>query len=270
MNYLNKFLQRVTRKIKSVKEEPSNSIESVVNLASSPIGQDEFEWNSYNSHYRSELDEIQKVHTLRISSEDYSFINNFLVSSKGILPLHPNHRLLYETILQLSPRSVIEIGCGGGDHLHNMSILSSTIDLYGCDLSEAQIDYLRERNPNLRASIQRFDITLPFSSLLPLVDISYTQAVIMHLKTVNNHLIALSNLFKLAKNQVILMENWSNHNFKSDIEFLFNNGMLPWTNLYFYFRRAPELNNHPHIMIVSCSKLDYEELLDYKLLLQNL
>ena len=272
MNYLNKFFQRVKRKFESTKEEPSQLIESITEGVQRPIsqGQDDFEWSLYNSHYRWELDEIQKVHTLRLSSEDYSFINNFLVPSHDILPLHPNHRLLYETILQLSPQSTIEIGCGSGDHLHNLSILSSKIDLYGCDLSEDQINYLRERNPNLRASIKSFDITLPFSSLLPLVDISYTQAVIMHLKTVNNHLIALSNLFKLAQNQVILMENWTCHNFKSDIEFLFENGMLPWTNLYFYFRRAPELNNHPHIMIVSSSKLDYEELLDYKQLLKNL
>ena len=143
MNYLNKFFQRVKRKFESTKEEPSQLIESITEGVQRPIsqGQDDFEWSLYNSHYRWELDEIQKVHTLRLSSEDYSFINNFLVPSHDILPLHPNHRLLYETILQLSPQSTIEIGCGGGDHLHNLSILSSKIDLYGCDLSEDQINY---------------------------------------------------------------------------------------------------------------------------------
>ena len=42
------------------------------------------------------------------------------------------------------------------------------------------------------------------------------------------------------------------------------------SNLYFYFRRSPELNNHPHLMIISSSKLDYEELVDYKQLISGL
>lgn len=66
------------------------------------------------------------------------------------------------------------------------------------------------------------------------------------------------------------MENWSSHNFMANIQFLFDNGMIPWSTLFFYFRRSPELGNSPHLMIVSSSKLDYEELLDYKQLLQSM
>ena len=224
----------------------------------------------YNQNYRRELTEIQQVHTLRLPLGDYIFADNSLALQRQILTLHPNHRLLYETILQLNPQSIIEIGCGGGDHLNNLSILSSSIDMYGLDLSKDQVAYLCERNPNLRANVQLFDITLPFSSRLPSVNIAYTQAVIMHMKTGNNHLIALSNLFKIAKDQVILMENWTAHHFMDDIQFLFDQQMLPWSNLYFYFRRSPELNNHPHLMIISSSKLDYEELVDYKQLISGL
>lgn len=256
---INQFFKKVKRKVNALRENRFH-IQS----------QDDFDWNLYNSHYQWELDGIQKVHTLRLAHKDYNFNDNTLVLDKDILPLHPNHRLLYETILQLSPMKVFEVGCGGGDHLHNLSILSSDIHLYGCDLSEKQIDFLKVRNPELRADIQQFDITLPFSSLLPSVDIAYTQAVIMHLKTANNHLVALSNLFKLAQNQVVLMENWSCHNFMADVNFLFDRGMIPWKSIYFYIRRSPELNNQPHLMVVSSSQLDLEELLDYEHSLQNL
>lgn len=257
LNLAAKVINKIKQKLLNHPSEETNS-------------NDDFNWNLYNQHYRGELTEIQKVNTLRIAEGDYNFIDNLLVLQQNILPLHPNHRLLYETILQLNPNKIIEIGCGGGDHLHNLSILSSRIDLFGLDLSKDQILYLTQRNPDLKARIEQFDITLPFSGLLPSVDIAYTQAVIMHLKTANNYLIALSNLFKLAQNQVILMENWTAHNFMDAICFLFDKKMIPWQNIYFYCQRSPELNNQPHLMIISAYKLDYEELIDYEQLRQPL
>ena len=190
----------ISNLLKKIKDKIKSKLQGTISIAT----EDDFDWNLYNSHYRSELNEIQKVHTLILSLKDYIFDKNFLVLHRDILPLHPNHRLLYETILQLNPPCVLEVVCGGGDHLYNLSVLSSDISLYGCDLSKDQIDYLRERNSHLRANVKLFDITLPFSSLLPSVDVVYTQAVVMHLKTGNNHLIALSNIFKMGKNRFCL------------------------------------------------------------------
>jgi len=82
----------------------------------------------------------------------------------------------------------------------------------------------------------------------------------MHIKTGNGHLVGLSNLFKIASKQVLLMENWCSHNFVKDIWFLFNQRMIPWQDLYMYFRRSPERQNKPHLVVASSVPLDYEPL----------
>lgn len=201
-----------------------------------------------------------------LSSNNYVFTSGELKKiNKNIKPLHPNHRLIYETILQLSPSSVFELGCGGGDHLFNLSILDPKIKLYGVDISPEQIKWLHQRHPDLKANVEPLDITLPHPDGSPVVDIAFTQAVIMHIKTGNNHLKALENLFKYARKQVILMENWTTHNFMDDIQQLFQNNSFSWTNIYFYYRRTTE-HKSPYLMIISQIPLDYPKLTNYKIL----
>jgi SAM-dependent methyltransferase len=226
---------------------------------------DDFDWDIYSEHYRGELREIQSEQTLILKPNDFIFVDDELKINNKILPLHPNHRLLYETILQLSPDSVMELGCGGGDHLNNLSTLNPNIRLYGIDLSKDQIDFLHQRHPELKADLKNLDITLPHPYDSPLVDIAYTQAVIMHLNTGNNHLVALANLFSYARNQVILMENWKKHNFLRDIQFLFANKMINWDKIFFYYRVSKELQV-PHLMIISSVPLKYPILENYDLL----
>ena len=46
--------------------------------------------------------------------------------------------------------------------------------------------------------------------------------------------------------------------------------MIPWLNLFCYYRNSPELGI-PHLMVVSAHKLlDYEPLTDYRILLDPL
>lgn len=227
---------------------------------------DDFDWRWYHHHYQAELSEIKKVHTQVLSPKDYTFSNGFLTHKSSDLPLHPNHRLLYETILQLDPSSVLEVGCGWGDHLYNLSLLAPNIDLYGRDLSNEQLSFLWRRHPELKADIGQIDITLPFSSLYPCVELCFTQAVIMHIHTDDNHLLALANLFKMASKFVVLMENWKSHHFMNSIQQLFEEKKIPWDNLFFYYRNSPELNK-PHIMIVSAQELPYDSLTNYAVLL---
>jgi len=163
----------------------------------------------------------------------------------------------------------MEVGCGGGDHLHNLGVLTTEIQLFGLDRSGAQLAYLRERHPRLAAEVQEFDITLPFSALLPPVDVAFTQAVIMHIQTGNGHLVALVNLFRMATRQVVLMENWSPHRFLDAIRSLHEKQMIPWADLHCYFRRAPEFGNSPHLMVLSSVPLGYEPLGDYAILLDG-
>jgi SAM-dependent methyltransferase len=229
---------------------------------------DDFDWDIYTLRYKDDHNITQKDFTLVLNPEDYIFKNDELKINKLILPLHPNCSLLYETILQLSPFSVIEIGCGGGDHLHNLNTLKSNITLFGIDISKEQINYLYQRHPDLHANISNTDITLPLRLDIERVDIAYTQAVLMHINTGNNYLHALANMFRYARKQVVLMENWYCHNFLHDIQFLFENKMIEWNNIYFHYRESPELQI-PHIMVVSSVPLEYPELEDYSILRRN-
>ena len=231
---------------------------------------DDFDWEVYNTQYRKQVIDISKEHIQVLRDNDYIFDNNTLkINNRGILPLHPNHRLLYETILQLNPASVFELGCGCGDHLHNIDLLCNNMELYGVDISGDQLAFLRERHPNLNASVDQYDCTLPFPLIFPKVDVAYTQAVLMHIQTGNGHMIALSNLFSLATKQIVLMENWTRHEFMKDINRLYALKVIPWKEVYFYYRDSEELKR-PHIMIVSSLPLNqYKPLTDFGILRDN-
>jgi trans-aconitate methyltransferase len=173
--------------------------------------------------------------------------------------------LLYETILQLNPHNLIEFGCGGGDHLYNISILNPNIQLSGIDISYKQINLVRERHPTLKAKMATGDITTQLDHY-PQVDIAFTQAVLMHIKTDAAYLNGIINLFKCATKQVILMENWTTHDFMGDIQQLFNENKLGWESIHFYYRVSPEYNR-PHIMVISKIPIPYSKLLTYNILL---
>jgi SAM-dependent methyltransferase len=227
---------------------------------------DDFDWDLYPEHYQGELDRIAQIRLQVLSPQDYIYKDGELLKNNETpLALHPNHRLLYETVLQLAPSSVMEIGCGGGDHLKNLSLLAPQIKLHGRDLSKEQLAFCRQRHKELKADLGQLDVTLPTPLNFPRVDIVYTQAVIQHIKTGNAHRVALVNLFRIAEKQIVLMENWSCHDFKGDVEFLFSQGLLPWENLYIYYREAGETHK-TRIMVVSAVKLkNYGELKYYSL-----
>jgi SAM-dependent methyltransferase len=215
---------------------------------------DDFDWNLYTQHYRGELKEVEENHTTILKPGDYFFEKGFLVKKNQIRPLHVNHFAIYETILSLQPRSVLEVGCGGGDHLHNLKTIRPALNLFGEDLSDKQIGLLKKRHPELGITVKSHDITSSILLDWPPIDIVYTQAVIMHIKTGNKHLTALTNLFKMAKKQVILMENWYDHDFIKDINFLKQQGKISWPTLYLYARPYPDTSK-PHLLIASAMPL---------------
>lgn len=222
---------------------------------------DDFDWSSYSLHYRGELAGISKEHTLVLRDGDYVFRDGALSQAlAGILPLHPNHRLLYETILQLSPDSVFELGCGGGDHLANISLLMPGIALHGIDISPQQLSLLRKRHPRLPASLAAFDAKQPLPADFPQVDVAYTQAVLMHIQTDDRHLVAMENLFRIARRQVVMMENWTRHDFVGDIRRLHAAGRIPWREVHLAFRVSPELQK-PHLLVASAEPLDESRVL---------
>jgi trans-aconitate methyltransferase len=186
-----------------------------------------------------------------IKNNDYSFINNQLVCNiKNKLVLHTNHHVLYETLLILNPKNVIEFGCGGGDHLKNINTLNRQIDLNAFDRSINQIELLKERHPDLVANVKIQNITQKLD-INNKYDISYSQAVIMHIK--DGHMQALENMFNVANNQVVLMENWLEHDFFDDIQLLFTEKLINWESMYLYINNYQSSN----ILIASKTKLSY-------------
>lgn len=227
---------------------------------------DDHDWDRYHRDYRREIEALETSLTARLSPDDAAISDGHLELKEGLPPLHPNHRLLYETILLLEPSEVVEAGCGGGDHVHNLSLLLPDAHVHGFDRSPDQIAFAVERAPNLVNKLGIADLTLPLPQSQPGGDVVFTQAVIMHIHTGNGHLVALANLFRLARRQVVLMENWTQHDFMSDIKKLHAAGIIDWADLRFYLRRSRELENKPHMMVVSRDELPFEELTDYSVL----
>ena len=70
---------------------------------------------------------------------------------------------------------LMEVVCGGGDNLWNLSVLSPSIHLYGRDICIGQINLLRELHPELNAEIEQLDTPLPHPIDSPRVDFAYTR-----------------------------------------------------------------------------------------------
>ena len=97
---------------------------------------------------------------------------------------------------------------------------------------------------------------------LPDVDLAYTLAVVMHIHEDQAHLRALANIFNSAKNHVVLVERWKNHNFMEDITNLRKQNIIKWHDIHFHIRRD---DNDPNFCLMVCSKspLNYEKAVSY-------
>lgn len=211
---------------------------------------DDFDWDLYTQHYKGELKHVEETATAILKPGDYVFSDNALIKKSQVKPLHDNHLLLYETILQLNPVSALEIGCGGGDMLANLATLNPTMELHGEDRSAKQLALLHQRHPELHANVTVHDITTSPNTQEPTTDLVFTQAVIMHIKTGDNHRCAMVNMFHRAKKYVVMMENWRDHDFIKDLQTLWSDGKLGWTELHLAARPYPGTDK-PYILIAS-------------------
>ena len=240
---------------------------NVLGLLTGKQIQDDFDWRVYTHDYRGELIGVEKESTIKPKTGDYEFRGGKLIKIRDVKPMHANHHILCEAIGEIGPSLVLEIGCGGGDHLHNLSVLLRGIRLQGSGLSEKRLELARQRHPQLKAELGQFDATSTESpAVLEQVDLVYTQAVIMHIQRPEAYMQALRNVFRLAKRQVALMENWSRHDFMADIKNLITKGEVPWKEVRFYCKRS-EMLRTPRLMIVSAERLEgLPELTDYSVL----
>jgi|RhiMethySRZTD1v2_1073278.scaffolds.fasta_scaffold335559_1 SAM-dependent methyltransferase len=228
-------------------------------------GTDDYDWKLYHLDYSAQIAAIAKTHTQKLNHDDFSFSDGKLQLRPGLLPLHPNHTVLYETIGALGAKSTLEVGCGGGDHLHNLSMLFPSMNVRGVDRSDGQLSFLRARSPHLAGKIEVMDATLPPSNRMPSADVVYSQAVIMHIQAGNGHRVALSNMFRMAERAVVLMENFKRHSFVDDITNMKEEGRIEWPEVHFYVRN---FEGRPHILIASKVTLDgFEPLGSYQRLI---
>jgi trans-aconitate methyltransferase len=174
---------------------------------------DDFNWARYHLHYREEISSISKVNSLVLGRDDFTLRDGklSLLKQNSILP---SHHALYESIAILQASSLLEVGCGGGYHLTNLSTLFPTKVIRGIDLSGEQIEFALERHPSLAGKLSAIDIsrdTLPQNLQSDLV---YSHAVLMHISEKGGRFErALENMFTRANNAAVLMENWQQHDF---------------------------------------------------------
>lgn len=223
-------------------------------------------WKKYNKHYSEELKIIEKVHTLLITAQDFEVVNSkVILKSSDKLPLHPNAQLLYETILKLHPNSILEVGCGGGDHLLNLKTLIPELEVYGVDLLDKQIEFCNKRHPQNDFKLSVVDISKK-GVIFPNVDVIYTQAVLMHITEKDLRFYnSMKNLLNSSAKHLIFVENWSQHDFFETVKQI--TPVNKW-KMYFNFLEG---NEKTRLMIISKDEqLSFQPLLDYtQLLLDN-
>ena len=223
-------------------------------------------WKKYNKHYSEELKIIEKVNTLLITAQDFEVVNSKIrFKDPNKLPLHPNAQLLYETVLKLHPSSILEVGCGGGDHLANLKTLIPELEVYGVDLLDKQIEFLDERHPQNDFKLNVVDISKN-GVIFPSVDMIYTQAVLMHITEKDLRFYnSMENLLNSSSKHLIFVENWSQHNFFETAK-----QITPPNKWKMYFNYL-EGNEKTRLMIISRDdQLSFYPLLDYnQLLLDN-
>ncbi|MVO14267.1 class I SAM-dependent methyltransferase [Parasedimentitalea huanghaiensis] len=221
---------------------------------------DDFDWENYtdDSYHRRITSDIESKYSAIVDQGQLHFDPvTGTVQSHGD-DIHPNHLLILEIIGQLQLKSVHEVGCGGGDHVANAVTLYPETKVTGGDRGATQLDLALQRHPELKGKIGLQDITMPFSHQWPNPELVYTQAVIMHIHTAVSHLVALSNLIRMAQNHVLLMENIQCHNFVSDIKSLHEGGHLEWKTLNIYQVTG---STGANAILLSNQELDYPVLL---------
>ncbi len=230
---------------------------------------DDFDWSHYyEDEYSKQIYDLEKQYTFILPDGKYSVVDGKIILNSELLPLNENHEALYESIYALKPNSVLEIGCGCGDHLANIKKILPGVKLNGLDLLQKQLEFLQKRHPELKNQANLFiqDMTLNISKKVK-VDLVYTQAVLMHIQRYNHYLSAFKNIFFLAEKYVVLMENWTRHNFIEDIKKISKTLDFPWKNVHFYINDTGKQIS----LILSKTALDkFNELKNSKELLKYL
>ena len=227
-------------------------------------------WDNYHKDYIEELRLIEKTNTTLLDGKNLSFVDG-RISFKNVntLPLLVGHKLLYETICNLPTNKILEVGCGGGDHLYNLQQLKDDSILFGVDRSKEQLSLFEKRHKFFKSKIKTYVYDLTQSNLeLPKVDLIFTQAVLMHISEVNNRFfIAFNNLFTESNSYIVLMENWTQHNFLETAHKIIKDHKF-WSSAKIYFTES-EIVPSVKCMVISKNDLGLRKLTNYEQMLSG-
>lgn len=207
---------------------PSKSMESIATTfhPSVPIKEeipntkpaDEYAWENYTEEYRQQLNQIKEF-----DGQEF-FITEFdVISSGGVMDLvkndivfknklHPNWMEIYFQAWKLQPKSVFEVGFGGGYHLKNIQKMCPDAHIAGCDLLQTQLDFAKEFSQlphEIEFNLQICDFT---KEIVPLMkyEFVFSQAVVMHQSTEHAKAM-LKNMGQISSKYILLVEGIANH-----------------------------------------------------------
>jgi SAM-dependent methyltransferase len=201
---------------------------------------DDFDWNTYNTHYRCQFKHTSRFYTLDLNHVEFKLIDNSIYLLGDCKPLHPTHRCLWEAICNLGPvDSVAEIGAGGGFLLAGVGrLLGKGVRLSAYDISEKQLRFLNELWPDSFKESMRgiLDIT---SSPIPesqRPDVVFESTVLMHIQRREAYHAALRHFLLSGTKYGVLMDNWNSHDYFSDLTFVVENTaeLAGRCQLYYY------------------------------------
>ena len=209
--------------------------EAVRRLARPLIRMDDFDWRHYHEHYRAEFASSARLYTHDLSAVDVRIVDGRLYLLADTKPLHPNHRCLWEAILNLpNVASVGEVGVGGGYLLAGVGrLLGPGVRLSGYDLSAEQLRVFSELMPEVYNQVAPsiLDITEgPISSdVRP--DVVYAHTVLMHIQRPDAYVRALANLLASGSRYAVILDHWVRHEYATDLTIAAREGQH---RLYYY------------------------------------
>ena len=209
--------------------------EAVRRLARPLVRMDDFDWRHYHEHYRAEFASSAKLYTHDLSVVDVRIIDGRLYMLADTKPLHPNHRCLWEAIVNLpNIASVAEVGVGGGYLLAGVGkLLGPDIRLSGYDLSAEQLRVFSELMPEVYKQVAPsiLDITEGPISSDARPDVVYAHTVLMHIQRPDAYGRALANLLASGTRYAVILDHWVRHEYAHDLTIAAQGGQH---RLYYY------------------------------------
>ena len=143
--------------------------------------EDEYVWQNYTAEYTAQLKEIER------DDDNVFFITNYTAENNVIDfhdNLHPNWKEIYQTVYELKPKTILEMGCGGCYHIKNVHTLLPEAKITGVDLLRTQLDFGRAFS-KLPESIETYQLNCVQNKTQDQHEFVFSQAVVMHLSTEN-------------------------------------------------------------------------------------